>query len=356
MKQGKSLVDLAAEIQRRAEAKRDFVADTRQLVLVPTPDNGVTLRVDKFGDFAPSTYAHGQLAARTGIDKRYYDRMLSEAPGLLCYNVNHWFQTQPAQQLIRTLDGGTRAVLSDSYRPLDNLNLAEAVLPVLGEQKAHFASCEITDNRLYIKAVTDTLQGEVKKGDVVRFGVAISNSEVGNGKLRVDGFFDTLACTNGMIVASSFGKAHLGRKQSNGNGDGADLGDAFELWSDKTREISDAAFFAQVRDVVKGLFTEAVFKKNLAKLQEAAGREITGNPVQAVEVLGVQLGLTQGERSSVLSHLIKGADLSQYGIANAVTRTAADAENYDRATELERAGGMIIELPRQNWDLIAVAA
>jgi hypothetical protein len=36
----------------------------------------------------------------------------------------------------------------------------------------------------------------------------------------------------------------------------------------------------------------------------------------------------------VLKHLILGGSLTTWGLANAVTRAAQDAESYDRATEL----------------------
>lgn len=35
-----------------------------------------------------------------------------------------------------------------------------------------------------------------------------------------------------------------------------------------------------------------------------------------------RLGLTDGEKDSVLRHLVRGGDLSAWGLANAVTRTA----------------------------------
>ena len=73
------------------------------------------------------------LVAQPEFDKRYYDRMRSEAPELLGDNIRHWFQKYPAPRMIRTLDGGNRAFLSNSYRTLENEDLAEAVLPVLQE-------------------------------------------------------------------------------------------------------------------------------------------------------------------------------------------------------------------------------
>ncbi len=54
-----------------------------------------------------------------------------------------------------------------------------------------------------------------------------------------------------------------------------------------------------------------------------------------------------------MQHLIRGGDLSAWGLANAITRTAEDAADYDRATELEVAGGRVIELGPADWKALA---
>lgn len=68
------------------------------------------------------------------------------------------------------------------------------------------------------------------------------------------------------------------------------------------------------------------------------------------------LGLKEAEAASMLDHLIRGGDFTRYGLHNAVTRTAQDLESYDRASELERLGGRIIELPAKDWRTLAVTA
>jgi hypothetical protein len=54
--------------------------------------------------------------------------------------------------------------------------------------------------------------------------------------------------------------------------------------------------------------------------------------------------------------LIEGGSLTQYGLHAAVTRAAQDVADYDRATELEYAGGKIIELPKTEWKVLSEAA
>lgn len=75
-----------------------------------------------------------------------------------------------------------------------------------------------------------------------------------------------------------------------------------------------------------------------------------------MELTARRFSLNEGEKNSVLQHLIQGGDLSRYGLFNAVTRSAEDQESYDRATEMERLGGEIIDLPATEWKEMALAA
>ena len=67
--------------------------------------------------------------------------------------------------------------------------------------------------------------------------------------------------------------------------------------------------------------------------------------------------LTENEQEGVLASLIKGGDLSQFGMQWAITHYAQnDDVSYERQVELERLGGNIIELPKTQWEAIAEAA
>jgi len=349
MKTGRTLTALAAEIERQAKEKRDFVAPTRGLTLLDTLD----LKVGEMGSFGLNELAHEQIGDRLAIPRDYYQRMRSTAPGLLTTNVNHWFQNKPEQRMVRTLDGRVRAFLSERYRPLDNLDLAEAVLPTFGEMRLDVKSAEITERRLYLKATFPMIQTEIKKGDVVEAGLIISNSEVGCGALSVQPMIYRLVCTNGMIAADmGTRRNHVGR----GYGGNGDDGSVSEFFTDKTRALDDAAFFSKIKDVVKAVMKQEVFDRIVNRMRAAAGDVIKGDPIKAIEVTQKRFGLMEGEKTSVLRHLIEGGDLSRYGVLNAVTRTAQDVESYDRATELERIGGKVLELPASEWKVIAEAA
>jgi hypothetical protein len=357
MKVGKSLVELATEIERQRETKKDYLVDTRATVM----QDDATLKM------GPQSYgirevAHGQLATEAGIPKTYYDRMKVEAPQLLAKNVNHWLQAKPQKRMVRTLDGDVRAVLSDRYRPLDNADLAQVILPVMQQLDLEIVSSEITERRLYIKAVDKSVvqqlgeQGlELGKGHKhfklhkVSPAVAVGNSEVGAGGLSVQGSVWEDGCTNLMIIKErSLRKYHVGGRQISDE-------DLTQLLSTEAKQAGDRAVWLQVRDVVKAAFDKAKFDAYCKTLVGATQDSIEGDPLKVIEVAQESFGWTDQERGSVLKHLIQNGELSRYGLMWAVTRAAEDVESYDRATDLERQGGEIIELPKADWQRIALA-
>lgn len=352
MKQGKTLSELAVEIERQEKTKKDFIVPVTKLRM----DEFARLKIedDKLPEPLELTeHAHNQIGDYAQIPRKYYDRLREEdATILLAQNVNYGFSRKPNdKKMIRTLDGMNRAFLSDSYRPLDNFDMMHAVLPVLTNSEIQIRSSEITDRRLYLKATFPRIQGEVKKGDVVEAGIVVSNSEVGAGGVHVQPLIYRLSCLNGMIVAdSSIKKFHLGKRQ--GMGDNVE-----ELLSTATKQLSDKAFWMQVRDVVAASMNDIHFRTHLERLQEAAGIPIESKKLdKVVEVATKKMGFGDRISDNIFQHLIQGGDLSQWGLANAFTRTANDEEDYETATALEKAGGELIELSRTDWRQISEAA
>lgn len=368
MKNGRTLTELAAEILRQSELRKDYVADTRALAAVVTDaeEPEVRLQVAATGDNAGldlgiNPLAHEQLAGALEIPRTYYRRMQAEDPHLLATNVNTWLARDPKRRMLRTLDGNLRAYLSDRYRPLDNLELAEAVLPVLQDMNLDVLSCEVTERRLYLKFVDKRIAMDIPTGrrmgdgshvffDTVSPAGILSNSEVGCGALSLEVGIWTKVCTNLAIASQrSLRKYHVGGR--------AELGEeVFAMLSDDTRKKTDAATWGQVRDVLVAAFDKARFEALANDVAQTAQDKIEGDPIKVVEVVSKQLGITEGERPSILRHLVAGGDLTRYGLHAAITRSAEDVPDYDRATELERAGGLLVELPRNAWNVLANAA
>lgn len=360
MKSGLTLQELAAEIERRSTAKKDLLVSTKHIEMTLSGDHPELVVADR-EQFKINGIAHSQIAEHAEIPKRYYDRMLQDAPDLLATNVNRWFQKYPVKRLLRTLDGTGRALLSDRYRPRENEDLADAVLPRILHLGLDVMSCQITDTRLYIKAVDPKVTRELKaKGAMwgkdhvgVRClapAVTISNSEVGLGALSVlGGVYDQWCSNLATYGERSMRKYHVGAKHELGE-------DVYALLSDTTRRITDEADWAQVGDVVAGAFDRARFDSLCNKIADTQDDKIEGDPVQVVKLATNRFGLNEETGTSILKHLIEGGDLSRFGLYNAITRTASDMDDYDTATAMERNGAQIIELPKAEWKTLAEAA
>ena len=354
MKQGRTLPEVLMELQRQNTAKQDFIGPAQSFRLEPDGSTfGIThLTTGQQEVFGTTDLFHRQVGSALGIPAKYYDLMKKQKPDLLAENVNAWFGDRDQSYMIRSMDYGfgrvARALLSDRYRRIDNLEIASAVLPLFaGQEGMEVMSCEVTENRLYLKVVNHRLEMACV-GDRVQAGVLISNSEVGLGAVSVQPLVYTLACTNGMVV-SSLGerKTHVGRAAKA-------LEDSFFLYSDETMEAEDKAFMLKLRDTTLAAIEEARFAQIVNKLEESNNARITGRVQDVIELTGKTYDLNQFEQDNILNYLIQGGDLSLYGLSNAITRTSQDVESYDRATTLEGIGWQVATMPAAQWKEINV--
>lgn len=351
MQKGISLVQLASQIEANKALKADYIAPTCGIAMDIDSEGVPSLDIEGAGRFPVLRTAHDQIAAHANIPVKYYNRMLADAPDLLAQNVNRWFVSDNSGRMIRTLGGDARALLSDRYQRIENEEIAEVVLPILlNEPDLQIVSCQITDRRLYIQATTPRIKGEVKVGDAVQTGIAISNSEVGQGAVKVSPLVFRLRCLNGMVLPdSAFRARHLGRQIDRAE-------DLNAIFSDETKRADDRALLLKVRDVVANAMSEVHFTKALRNMQELTEPRIETSPEAAVRVLGRKIGITEGEQPSILQALMRDGDLSAWGIVNAVTAQAHTAPDYDRAVEFETMGGALLDLPRREWKEILEAA
>jgi hypothetical protein len=352
MKSGLNLEQMAAEIMRQSKAKEDYIINTQNLSFEPCGDQ-LLMRVvgdngfDRIEPLDIRQIAHRQIGTHLSIPAKYYDRMLESYPELLAQNVNAWLHREPSQRMLRTLDGSARAFLSNRYRRLDNLEIAEAILPIIGEmQGARFESCQITESRMYLKVVNTRLEAEVTPGDIVQAGMIISNSETGLGAVCIQPLVFRLVCSNGMVVNDAQTRRnHVGRVNSSDEN--------FLLYSDKTIEADDLAFFLKIQDTVKAVVEEAKFATVVNQMREATGVRLnTADVPGVVKLASREFGISDRESEGVLQYLIEGNDLTLYGLSNAITRHSQDLEDYDRATDLEGIGYNILTMPRQQWSKI----
>ncbi|MEK9767821.1 MAG: DUF932 domain-containing protein [Betaproteobacteria bacterium] len=365
MKQGINFETLARKAYANAKHSEDFIVDGEQLVMAN--ENELALLPKQREVSAPSCFAHNHkmlstmhdnLSLRLGIPKAYYRRMQNENPELLCTNVNTWL-VNSGKHMIRTIQNDdndiipkghyARALLSDRYRRIDNDQVLAGLMNKVSETDFKVNSCQITETNMFLKINFPFAQAEVAKGDIVESGVVIKNSEVGFGACSVSLFVQRLVCTNGMVLPESLYQAkkyHAGPRQI------ADQD--YKIVSERTKNLEDQAFLSSLHDVIDTARNEKTIINIANKFKQASADVLSGDYVETTERLSKRLLINQNEQTSVLEHFLTSGDFSRWGFANAVTRTAQDIESYDRASELEKIGGQVIEM--QSSEFMSLAA
>ena len=345
MNKGMSLQQLAAEIEKVEAGKMDYVVPTMKMEM----QNGNSILLDRGDDsreaFTVGEVAHEQIGSRLGIPRDYYKRMRAEAPELLDRNVNNWLKQTPERRLVRTYNGHVRAFLSDRYKPRENYALASVALPIFHQTKnLEVMSANLSERNMHIKVISHELEGEVKIGQFVKAGVCIRNSEVGLGASEISLFVYVLACMNGMIRENSMRSFHVGKRIAAGSE--TEIGH----YSPETIEADNHAWLLQVRDNLRYAFDRTKFDEELVKFRAAAYNMLNPSKInETIEDVTKRFNLTQTDGEGILARLMVGGDYSQWGLSNAVTNLANDVVDYEKATDLEKIGGKIIDLNRDEW-------
>lgn len=354
MKIGRTLINLVEELERQMATKVDMVVPTQLLHHSTSQDGHSTLQVetgDGLRQFGITENCRRQLAERLKIPFAYFERMRSEMPELLDRNVNSWLRHAPEQRMVRTLDGRARAFLSDRYRMRDNYDLLVHILPELRKiPDVQFASMELTETRMFIKALSPKVRYELAPGDVVEAGVVVANSETGHGMTAVYPLVHRLKCRNGLIAAdAAIKKAHVGRR----------IEAAFDevtIFKADTLKADDDAFFLMLRDLVSAAVSESTFVLLAEKMRKTMGIPLLGNPVRAVEKLAVKFVMNENVRVGILRDLIAEGGQTAFDLVQAVTHFAQDPSiSYEEATELEMIGGRMLEQSNKEWSELVSA-
>ena len=356
MKPGLTIEALATEIVRQNGCKEDYIVNANRLCM-ECYGSDTFLRVldetgnDRIEPLDINPIAHRQLGTHLAIPAKYYTKMLEEHPQLLADNVNAWLQRSDAQRMLRVLDGSARALLSNRYLRMDHFPITQAVVPVIGEiPEIRFESCQITDNRMYIKVINPLLEAEVVPGDVVQAGLLISNSEVGLGSVSIQPLIYRVRSQTGMFVNDSATKRnHVGRTNF------AEI--HFQLGGVESSTLDDHAFLETLQGSVRSASDAERFQQVVEMMRRAKEARINTDDIPGVlKQTGKDFGITEAEQSGVMEHLMANDDMTQYGLANAVSQHSQTVESYDRATDLEGIGYSIMAMPQRQWNRINQAA
>lgn len=370
-----TLGDFAELLQQNAARRIDVVAPataitSRDGVLLVSgteaelTDDGVTT-MD--GRYRPTAVADEGLAQRLGIPVGYLKRLRADRPDLYDANVNGLLHGSPGpgwpplpqlypadsrKYLVRAYrgdDGGegiARAVLSDSYRMIDNLDVLVATLDGVRAAGAtvEVKRCDLTERRMYVKVEAPdvaVMAPALLRGyrspftgatgadnPLVHAGFRIVNSEVGCGAFQIVPEVTVQVCDNGMTITKDAMRAvHLGGK----------LDEGVIRWSADTQQKMLATVSAQARDAVAA-FLDAGYVQRLIDSIEGKAAQQLANPAAAVEHVSKAMGYSAEQTAGVLDHFIRAGDTSCGGILGAVTSWAQTIEDADVAWEFGSTG------------------
>jgi len=356
-----TLADLVEVLRGQHAAKLDVVAPAGDLAahagdLVVAGAGEPTLSTEGVtrGDarLRPTALADTDIADKLGIPVAYLRRMRQENLPLYDVNVNSWLQHDPARRfLVRGLadeqrHGAMRALLSDSFRIVDNLDVLLAGLD--GIRQAGIAvditAADLTESRMYVKVRSAEIAEYAPQllGDytspftgargadnpLVFAGFVISNSETGHGAFTIVPQLTVQVCANGMtLTRHALREVHLGGR----------LPEGVIAWSDDTQATALELVVKQTRDAVATFLDRDFVRRRLAEIQRDAQVRIT-DPIKTLEHVGKTLRFTQQAQDTILNHFISGGDPTSGGVLHAVTSTAQTLDDADAAYTLESNG------------------
>jgi hypothetical protein len=360
-----TLADLAGLLRDQQARKADIVAPAAairasggRLVVddsapVLGPD-GVTMTA---GSYLPTEVCDQGIADKLGIPAAYLRRLREQRPGLYDANVNGWLDGDDRKFLIRCLrgdsgGGAARAFLSDGYKIIDNLDVLLAALDGVRNSgvPVQVDGCDLTERRMYVRVVCEEVRALAPallagyrspftgasgaENPVVSAGFVITNSETGCGAFSLVPRLVVQVCRNGMTITRDAMRAvHLGER----------LDEGMVTWSGNTRDKTLALITAKTTDAVGMFLDRGYVEAALRVIERDAGHELA-DPPEAVRAVSARLRFTEAQQNDILTHFIRGGDVTAGGIMHAVTSVAQTLPDAEAAHEMESQGLRALEI------------
>jgi hypothetical protein len=360
-----TLEDLAALLRDQQARKVDIVApataihaDGARLVVRETEPvlgpGGVTMTV---GAYVPTDVCDQGVADKLGIPGAYLRKLREHKPGLYDANVNGWLAGDERKFLIRCLrgdsgGGAARAFLSDGYKIIDNLDVLLAALDGVRQSgyPVHIDGCDLTQRRMYVRVVCEEVRvlapvllagyrspftGAAGADNPVVFsGFVITNSETGCGAFTLTPRLVVQVCRNGMTITRDAIRAvHLGERHEEG----------MVTWSGNTLDKTLELISAKTTDAVAAFLDPAYVQRAVRAVERGAGHPVA-DPEETVRTVSQRLRFTDDQQRDILTHFIRGGDVTAGGVMHAVTSVAQTLDDADTAHEMESLALRALEL------------
>jgi hypothetical protein len=323
------------EVQRVEDAKQDVVVGTKSLTMVDDNTFAINGQSDPIGW---TRHASGQIADRLQIPRKFFNDRLPKYPGLRGEIVNRMWHDNDEPRMLRLLDGGLRAYVSDRFQPFDNALVVQPLMPILQGDTEILAPnrLSLSDTRMYLQFNLPSMRAEIVPGDEVTAGIVIRNSEVGNGAFAVEQYVWRVVCHNGLVASKAMNQTHVGRSH--------------ELYYEMdTRDADYAAFKLKLRDAIHHAISRDAFDAEVDTLRAAAGVAIR-RPETTIKNVTKRFQLTDTQGEEILSDMVSGGNMNLWGVINGVTALAHDTDDADQQYEYERIGYQLATLSRSDLD------
>lgn len=302
------------------------------------------------GSYALNDVAMAGIADKLAIPLAYLRRMHTGALDLFDANVNGWLSRTDRRLLVRILrdehgSGTARAVLSDRFAKIDNLDVLLAALEGIRACGApvHIEGADLTERRMYVKVSAPSVRvlapgllanyrspfnGRCGADlPVVWAGFVITNSEVGCGAYEIRPRIVAEICRNGAVITThGMRRTHLGARLDDADGQIA--------WSRATTAKTLELITAKTTDAVSAFLDEDYLARMVRDLEAAAGHPVT-DPDVTIKTISTKLRYSEETTKAILAHFITGADPTAGGLLHAVTSVAQTLPDADAAHELE---------------------
>jgi hypothetical protein len=159
---------------------------------------------------------------------------------LVAENLNRIYHNgNGARYLTRSVKNEVRGFLSDSYRRLDSRPIVDQFIQAVATFGAVPLDGYALETKIAVKAVLPYVFEPVPH-EVMIFGVALENSDFGQGALSLRTFVERLWCTNRAISTEDLRKIHLGAR----------LGEDLQL-SQRTYDLDTQTMASAAQDIVQ---------------------------------------------------------------------------------------------------------
>ena len=239
-----------------------------------------------------------------------------------------------------------RAFLSDGYKIIDNLDVLMAALD--GVRNSGFPveidGCDLTERRMYVRVVCEQVRvlapallagyrspftgASGADNPVVFAGFVITNTETGCGAFTLTPRLVVQVCRNGMTITRDAMRAvHLGER----------LDEGVVTWSGNTQDKTLALITAKTTDAVATFLDPGYVERAVRAIEKDAGHPLA-DPQEAVRTVSQRLRFTDAQQNDILTHFIRGGDVTAGGVMHAVT-SAAQTQRRRRHRPRDGVGG-----------------